>query len=83
MAEEKRRDDYAVDMPVSDEKAFEAQPVPPPAVVKPATGGFTNSPAFPILSYCGASVLMTVTNKFVLSAGFNLNFFLLAVQVNA
>ncbi|KAL8652811.1 MAG: hypothetical protein Q9226_004115, partial [Calogaya cf. arnoldii] len=41
----------------------------------------TNNPVFPILSYCGSSILMTVTNKYVLSGfGFNLNFFLLAVQ---
>lgn len=40
-----------------------------------------NSPLFPILSYCGASILMTVTNKYVLSGyDFNLNFFLLCVQ---
>lgn len=40
-----------------------------------------NSPPVSILSYCFASILMTLTNKFVLSAySFNLNFFLLAVQ---
>lgn len=33
-----------------------------------------------ILSYCAASIIMTLTNKFVLSGDFNLNFFLLAVQ---
>ncbi|CAI2166692.1 14464_t:CDS:2 [Funneliformis geosporum] len=35
----------------------------------------------PILTYCAASILMTVTNKYVLSGyEFNMNFFLLGVQ---
>lgn len=50
-------------------------PAPPPAA---------NNPLLPILSYCGSSILMTVTNKYVLAGtGFNLNFFLLAVQVGS
>ncbi|KAK9479607.1 hypothetical protein V1514DRAFT_278204 [Lipomyces japonicus] len=41
----------------------------------------SNSPVVSIFSYCGASILMTVTNKYVLSGySFNLNFFLLMVQ---
>ncbi|KAI9021122.1 GDP-mannose transporter [Hyaloraphidium curvatum] len=37
--------------------------------------------AVPVLAYCGASILMTLTNKFVLSGfGFTMNFLLLAVQ---
>ncbi|KAK9462580.1 uncharacterized protein V1516DRAFT_670626 [Lipomyces oligophaga] len=41
----------------------------------------TNSPLISIFSYCAASILMTTTNKFVLSGySFNLNFFLLMVQ---
>ncbi|KAF2151194.1 UDP-galactose transporter [Myriangium duriaei CBS 260.36] len=40
----------------------------------------SNSPVLPILAYCGSSILMTVTNKYVLSGSFNLNFFLLCVQ---
>lgn len=40
-----------------------------------------NSGPISILSYCASSILMTVTNKYVLSGySFNLNFFLLAVQ---
>lgn len=36
----------------------------------------------PIASYCGASILMTVTNKYVLSGyDFNMNFLLLTIQV--
>jgi hypothetical protein len=42
----------------------------------------TENPVAAILSYCGSSILMTVTNKYVLSGvDFNLNFFLLCVQV--
>ncbi|CAG8454566.1 4316_t:CDS:2 [Ambispora leptoticha] len=40
-----------------------------------------NTGALPILSYCGASILMTVTNKYVLSGyDFNMNFLLLTIQ---
>lgn len=40
-----------------------------------------NSAPISILCYCFSSILMTVTNKYVLAGyGFNLNFFLLAVQ---
>jgi GDP-mannose transporter len=35
----------------------------------------------PILTYCIASIVMTVTNKFVVSGDFNMVFFLLTVQV--
>jgi hypothetical protein len=36
----------------------------------------------PILTYCAASILMTVTNKYVLSGyDFNMNFLLLGIQV--
>ncbi|KAJ3179696.1 GDP-mannose transporter into the lumen of the Golgi [Gaertneriomyces sp. JEL0708] len=41
----------------------------------------TNSPALAILSYCVSSILMTVTNKLVLSSyDFKMNFLLLAIQ---
>lgn len=39
-----------------------------------------NSAPISIFSYCASSILMTLTNKFVLSGMFNLNFFLLAIQ---
>lgn len=46
-----------------------------------AAGSIANSGPISILSYCASSILMTVTNKYVLSGySFNLNFFLLAVQ---
>lgn len=41
----------------------------------------TNSGPISIFAYCLSSILMTVTNKFVVSGfNFNLNFLLLAVQ---
>lgn len=55
------------------------KPKMPPAT--PSAAAVTSS-ALPILAYCGSSIMMTVTNKYVLSGlNFNLNFFLLAVQV--
>ncbi|KAM9921862.1 hypothetical protein OXX80_012032, partial [Metschnikowia pulcherrima] len=47
----------------------------------PAASSIANSGPLSIACYCAASILMTVTNKYVLSGySFNLNFFLLAVQ---
>ncbi|CDK28950.1 unnamed protein product [Kuraishia capsulata CBS 1993] len=49
----------------------------------PAAGlaAIANSGPISIMSYCGASILMTVTNKYVVSgADFNMIFLLLAVQ---
>ena len=83
MADEKKRDDELV-IDMGDHKGrFDSpsrtpQSSPPAPVIVAA-----NHPIFPVLSYCGSSILMTVTNKFVLSGlGFNLNFFLLCVQVS-
>lgn len=40
-----------------------------------------NNPTVALLCYCASSILMTVTNKYVLSGmHFNLNFLLLCVQ---
>ncbi|KAI9796823.1 MAG: GDP-mannose transporter into the lumen of the Golgi [Piccolia ochrophora] len=77
----KRDDDYTVEVEKLGgmDKSFDAPPTPrtPQAPSPP----LANNPIIPILSYCGSSILMTVTNKFVLSGrGFNLNFFLLCVQ---
>ena len=81
MSDDKKRDDYAVDMGNSG-KLFD-QSVNTPRPSAPAQmSAVTNNPIFPVLSYCVSSILMTVTNKYVLSGlGFNLNFFLLCVQV--
>lgn len=85
MADVKKRDDYTIDMNDMGRsgKAFDQtsnSPRPgPSAPILPSA----NNPILPILSYCGSSILMTVTNKYVLSGfGFNLNLFLLAVQVS-
>ena len=82
MADEKKRD-YAIEMGEKQPNGhFEAQArnsAPSgPSMSPPAA----SSPVIPILAYCGSSILMTTTNKYVLSGlDFNLNFFLLAVQV--
>lgn len=83
MSDEKRRQqDYLLNIDEKDERNFapsSASRSPTPAVASP---NMANNPVFPILAYCGSSILMTVTNKYVLSGtGFNLNFFLLCVQV--
>jgi GDP-mannose transporter len=71
MAEKEKQEDYRVE--IGDEKRQYT-----PAPVAPTV----SSPTMAILSYCGASILMTLTNKYVLSGyGFNLNFMLLAIQV--
>ncbi|KAI4179337.1 MAG: hypothetical protein L6R41_007899 [Letrouitia leprolyta] len=74
----KRDDDYSIEM--TDVSRGKEQPMhsPRPPMPIPST---SNNPILPVLSYCGSSILMTVTNKYVLSGlGFNLNFLLLCVQ---
>ncbi|CDM28112.1 hypothetical protein DTO013E5_3962 [Penicillium roqueforti] len=80
MAEGKKSDDYTVDMNKIDQgKEFEAAPPPTPS--PRANPAITNNPAFPVLAYCGSSIMMTVMNKYVLSGlDFNLNFLLLCIQ---
>lgn len=46
------------------------------------SSSLANSGPLSILCYCASSILMTVTNKYVLSGDFKLNFFLLAVQAS-
>ncbi|KAI9762333.1 MAG: GDP-mannose transporter [Chaenotheca gracillima] len=79
MADDKKRDDYTIEMDdVNNKRAF-TPPSPPSRA--PAAAAAANSALLPILSYCASSILMTVTNKYVLSGtDFNLNFFLLCVQ---
>ena len=81
MADDKKSDDYKIDMPPSNLRA------PSPASYPPARhtgGGLTENPMLSIFAYCGSSILMTTTNKYVLSGvDYNLNFFLLAVQVRS
>jgi GDP-mannose transporter len=79
MADDKKSDDYRVDMP-SPRSSRAPSPVMRPS--QKSAGSITENPIAAILGYCGSSILMTVTNKYVLSGvDFNLNFFLLAVQV--
>jgi len=80
MSDDKKSDDYRVDMPSG--KEFSAPtPLPRTASARSAPS-VTENPVAAILAYCGSSILMTVTNKYVLSGvDFNLNFFLLCVQV--
>ena len=86
MADDKRRGDYAIEMGEKNaDGSFDAAPSPPSPLPKMSVApvsSLSNNPIVPILSYCGSSILMTVTNKYVLSGlDFNLNFFLLCVQV--
>lgn len=80
MADVKKRDDYTIEMGERSGNGFEPPKLSrPPA---PPLASVANNPILPILSYCGSSILMTVCNKYVLSGlDFNLNFFLLVVQV--
>ncbi|KAJ5810864.1 UAA transporter [Penicillium robsamsonii] len=81
MAEDKKSDDYTVDMNKVDSgnKEFEAAPLPSPS--PRAAPAMPSHPALPVLAYCGSSIMMTVMNKYVLSGlDFNLNFLLLCVQ---
>ena len=82
MADDKKRDDYTIEMGERKGSEGRFEPPPRPAYSPPArTAGIMNHPMMPILSYCFSSILMTVLNKFVLSPTFNLNFFLICVQV--
>lgn len=56
---------------------------PSPAPPMAASNGINlNSPVLAVLAYCASSILMTVSNKYCVSGtGWNLTFFLLAVQV--
>ncbi|MCJ1293878.1 GDP-mannose transporter into the lumen of the Golgi [Xylographa carneopallida] len=82
MADDKKRDDFAIEMGERNGDRFEA----PKATYRPApqlaASSLSHNPIVPILAYCASSILMTVLNKYVLSGGsdFNLNFFLLCVQ---
>jgi GDP-mannose transporter len=60
-----------------------SRPSPAPRYT-PSTNNWQNNPILPVISYCGSSILMTVANKYILSfPEYNLNFFLLAVQVRS
>ena len=77
----KKNRDYTVELGDRQPNgSFDAVPRSP-QMASPTAPSISNNPPMSILAYCGSSILMTVTNKYVLSSNFNLNFFLLAVQV--
>ena len=86
MADFKKRDDTVIDLDEKTERGYHSPPRSPgpktPTGAAAPMAAVANNPVFPVLSYCASSILMTVTNKFVLSGSFNLNFFLLCVQVS-
>jgi len=77
--DKKRDDDYTVD--IEKEKLLEQESQSD--IMPPSNKQWQDHPAVPVLSYCASSIMMTVTNKYVLSGlDYNLNFLLLAVQVS-
>ena len=81
MSDSKGAYKVVIDEDVTDVKPPQQQQ---PSMVAPSI--FKLSPGMravlPIASYCCASILMTVTNKYVLSGyDFNMNFLLLTIQV--
>jgi len=75
MAEKEKQEDFRVSM--GDDKRPYSPPRPASAPPAPVLAG----PPTAIMAYCGASIVMTLTNKYVLSGyDFNLNFMLLAIQ---
>lgn len=82
MAEDKKSDDYTIEMDKMDQGSKILEPPPAPQGRSQPPSSVANNPVFPVLAYCGSSILMTVMNKYVLSGtDFNLNLFLLCVQV--
>lgn len=85
MSDDKKRD-YAVELGDRQPNGhYDAPPRPPPPTMQQspvAIAKVADNPLISILTYCGSSILMTVANKYVVSGtNFNLNFFLLFIQV--
>jgi GDP-mannose transporter len=82
--EEKKRFLEGSDMELGEKQGRFSPPRTPPAPKHtPTTSNWQNNPILPVISYCGSSIMMTVANKYILAfPNFNLNFFLLAVQVS-
>jgi GDP-mannose transporter len=82
--EEKKRFLEGNDMELG-ERQGRFSPPRTPAAPRPApspSSNWQNNPILPVVSYCASSIMMTVANKYILAfPNFNLNFFLLAVQV--
>lgn len=82
MADMKKRDDYTIEMGERNGNHFEPPKTTPSRTPVIPLASVANNPILPILSYCGASIMMTVMNKYVLSGtSFNMNCLLLFVQV--
>jgi hypothetical protein len=79
MSDNKKGEDFEMEEQAGERDRF----IPKEPVFRPATPttSIMNHPMLPLLSYCASSILMTVLNKYCLSGDFNLNFFLLCVQV--
>lgn len=77
MADDKKHDEK-----MDQSSRFEPAPHTPSSRPSSSSSSLSNNAALPVLAYCGSSIMMTVMNKYVLSGlDFNLNFFLLLVQV--
>ncbi|KAH7122542.1 hypothetical protein B0J11DRAFT_342005 [Dendryphion nanum] len=77
MSDDKKSDDYKIDIPERSDAYRSPSPIPR-GPQRPSS--ITENATVSVLAYCGSSILMTVTNKYVLGGDFNLNFFLLCVQ---
>lgn len=84
MSDDKKTDDLNIELGERSQSNSQyasrrSSPAPPMA---PQNNVNLNSPVLAIAAYCGSSILMTVANKYCVSGtGWNLTFFLLAVQV--
>ena len=83
MSDQKKNDNYIPMDKMDSESSSSYKPQPPPPQPRhSAVASAANNATLAIISYCASSILMTVTNKYVLSGvDFNLNFFLLCIQV--
>lgn len=96
MAGENKKNDFAIELddrqehhgnfgPSSASSRAESPALSPTAAAAMSSSGnsLSNNPMLSVFSYCFSSILMTVTNKYVLSGtNFNMNFVLLCVQVS-
>ena len=81
-ADEKKKREFEIELGEKNGSSYVPPQASPPRMTPSATKSALDNPMFPILSYCASSILMTVTNKYVVSGtNYNLNFFLLCVQV--
>jgi GDP-mannose transporter len=81
MSDDKRKD-FKIEVDTRPKETFEAMSHGSPTLSSQGLFRAENQGTLSVLAYCGSSILMTTTNKFVLSADYNLNFLLLAVQVS-